>query len=748
MIRSDTNNSIYRTINSIITNTKLYSPLNDKDTEHSVIYQYIKNEFDELNKMAIIQSRYEEYKKYRDEKILQRNTLIKYEKWNTFSPPLEYSSLLLETDVLSKISLPIKQSNKLLYEYYNVINNYNEATTYNKADTKIRYTTFILFDNIQSNYIQSMIKQNPNIENTYNVLRELYKKYINELADEKMGIEYIISKISGRDIQDYMDINKALLIGEPDEKHEEIIKKSIENRWLQFNTIIYLDKDEKGNRIGKRRIYKELEDTDYELLSELYTNENNIDIYDEQIREYLYTQLKNKYPNYPDDLINFKIEVIIHMNNDDLGSEGDKSSDIKKLSATYDIISNQFKTDIINRIKNEMMNMTTEEIEKLLIENDRYSYEQVGTLISYRSQLDIEEKYKEHSRKETEAKYINDEIRKILEILNIELERIGKLIDNEKIGKFIEDLIMYSDKFSNEEVESFGDNLDLLYGEIIGNNIRILVNDIIIGESNDIKYMLENLGSMKSIYTELINNLYETLKIEGIIDEQATLIEDSFRKNIYMNTISNIELRNLRMICEICLFTIYKYKTLNTTKEILNRIKYEDWINILNSITSLENIYNNENIISNISVINPQNIKQLLHLLCLILIKLMKDSNIPGGFKLIMDHLKLITRTTNVTNKYSYDIMKLQRAKENENRKNAFKRAKEEYQIIYKLSRKIGTGKSIGIIQEVDSTMTAEQQFLEEHNRLNEQDGRVYEEDPDANEIDLLGDDENEYDDD
>mgnify|MGYP003339267391 CR=1 FL=1 len=59
-------------------------------------YKYIIDEFNELKKMNIIQTRYEEYKKYRDDKIRQRNALLKYEKWNTFAPPLEYSPLSLE----------------------------------------------------------------------------------------------------------------------------------------------------------------------------------------------------------------------------------------------------------------------------------------------------------------------------------------------------------------------------------------------------------------------------------------------------------------------------------------------------------------------------------------------------------------------------------------------------------------------------------------------------------------------------
>jgi hypothetical protein len=100
-----------------------------------------------------------------------------------------------------------------------------------------------------------------------------------------------------------------------------------------------------------------------------------------------------------------------------------------------------------------------------------------------------------------------------------------------------------------------------------------------------------------------------------------------------------------------------------------------------------------------------------------------------------------------VTNKHSYDIIKLQRAKENENRKNAFKRITDDLKIIHGISRKLGTGKSIGIIQEVNDTMTAEQQFLSEIDRLTQQEQRLYDEDPDAAEMDMPGDDENEYDD-
>jgi hypothetical protein len=217
-----------------------------------------------------------------------------------------------------------------LYQYYNVIHNHPQTTI-----ERSKYVTYILFDNIRNNFIDGLIKENLEIDITYKNLRKLYEGYSNIMIKDIQGVQYIISKVGGRDLQDYMDVNKALLIDALPEEHANIIKKNTENKWLQFNLIIHLEVDDSGKTVGKRRVYKELEDMDYELLSGLYTsipeNETVPEFYEDDIRQYLYTQLKNKYPSYPDDLINFKIDVITHMNTDN-----------DKLTATYDIVSNQF----------------------------------------------------------------------------------------------------------------------------------------------------------------------------------------------------------------------------------------------------------------------------------------------------------------------------------------------------------------------------------------------------------------------
>jgi len=48
------------------------------------------------------------------------------------------------------------------------------------------------------------------------------------------------------------------------------------------------------------------------------------------------------------------------------------------------------------------------------------------------------------------------------------------------------------------------------------------------------------MGTINNYYIEMKNTLYETLKIEGFINEEVTKEERLFRQNIYNNVKNNI----------------------------------------------------------------------------------------------------------------------------------------------------------------------------------------------------------------
>jgi hypothetical protein len=246
----------------------LYPKIYPNDETETAFYQYVKKSYDDYLEQLLINKRYQSYENYYNEKVKQQRQLVRYEKWSTFAPPLEYAETIPSyTDPMTKISDSIRNSNVLLYQYYNVIHNYPQTTI-----ERSKYITYILFDNIRNNFIDALIQQEPNIDITYKNLRKLYENYSTIMVKDIQGIQYIISKVGGRDLQDYMDVNKALLTDALPEEHANIIKKNTENKWLQFNLIIHLETDDSGKTVGKRRVYKELEDMDYELLSSLYTN--------------------------------------------------------------------------------------------------------------------------------------------------------------------------------------------------------------------------------------------------------------------------------------------------------------------------------------------------------------------------------------------------------------------------------------------------------------------------------------------
>jgi hypothetical protein len=207
-----------------------------------------------------------------------------------------------------------------------------------------------------------------------------------------------------------MTVSKALLIDEPLEKHEQILRDNIVQRWIQLNTIIHIYRNNDGKLTSKRRVYRELKDDDYELLTGLYGSRESTNFYDADIESYLYDQLKKKYVNYPDDLIDFKIRVIMRMNTE-------SSVDIKntnKLTTTYDIVSCEFKQDIIRKAEESISALTKEEIEKLLLENEKFSVKEMGYLNAFKSYNELDKNDIIREKDEVENIYINNGLKDIL----------------------------------------------------------------------------------------------------------------------------------------------------------------------------------------------------------------------------------------------------------------------------------------------------------------------------------------------
>jgi hypothetical protein len=714
VLTTDTRNIIYNRLAAIIKNNNAYPKMNI-NIEDSAILQNASKIYNDYDKLVIIKERISLYRKYYESKEEEKNKLKKYEDWNTFAPPLKYGSNLKIEDTQSKINLSIKKSNDLLYDYFEVINNYSDYSTINKVDTKIGYIGYILFNNIRDSYLDGMINKKSEIGEIYESLRKLYYSTLLYTSDDKQTIEYILSRIKGRDLQDYMTVSKALLVDEPIEKHEEILRENIVQKWVQFNTIVYLYTDNNGELVGKRRYYKELEDSDYELIGELYGSNDNIEYTEDEIREYLYNELKKKYSLYPDDLINFKIEVIVRMNTEEEGKE-------KKLTTTYDIISGEFKEDIIRREEERVSKLTIDEIEKLLLDNEKYSYELIGKIDAFKSIDNLEENRRRYSRILSERIYINNGLKDLLLKLGIGQENIDKFIN----------------KLNIKEEDNDISDIRESYNELLGDDIMRLFNNITKKLRGDDITIIEDVGTVDRVYKEMKKELYETLKKEGIVDEDIEA-ESGFRYNVYMNMRNNLELRNIISIVEIIIATIYR---------ILKDEKYNGLIDILNRIKSFENIYNVNNELDNISVISPVMMKMIIRLLCYKLIDSIIDNDMV--FSKVIKYVIDMTNYNNKDNKSSEEVLKKIRADENVARKNMIKELPDDLRVVYGLSRALKTGEIIGIAGKLKDVITDDQRYFEEVARSSEvrKDliGLV-----DPNDIDEgeehYGDNDNEYDD-
>jgi hypothetical protein len=681
IIKSDSKYQLYKNTNLIIRDDKIYTKP-DITLETNAINQYINKVYDEIGQYGSLAERKELFEKNKNDKMIQRNNLKKYDLWNTFAPPLKYGKQIEDADTFSNISSSIRLSNQLLYKYHDIIKNYQDTISRRNNDTNIRYMSFIMFDNIQSNYLESMIKNTSDIGSLYDRLKDIYYSTMLFISDDKQRVQYIKSNIKARDLQDYMTVSKALLVDEPVEKHEEILRNNLVQKWILFNTIIHLETDINGAIKGKRRVYRELKDDDYELLSGLYSSGKISDYYDADIQSYLYDELKKKYRNYPDDLIDFKIKVIMRMNTE----VSPDIKDINKVTTTYDIISNEFRQDIIKKASDRITQLSTDEIEILLLENEKYSVENMGYIISFKNENEINEYEKVYSRIDAESIYINDGLKEILNILNI--SNIDQETFFNQIRQVQETLVN-----DNSIIES---SLRGIYSSIVTKKITELVTKLSDGNT-DIKKVLSSMGTINNYYIEMKNTLYETLKIEGFINEDVTIDESLFRLNIYNNVKNNIELRNLIKICEIELSYAHLYHQINP--ESLLDFNFEGYQKVLSNIVALENLYSKNNDIARISIINPYCISLLLQTMCLIILDRLKEEEL-GEVKLfyneLIRHIVTIYVYTNRSNETSYNIIKSLRNDENEKRKNRFNKLRPDEKALYKASRLFGTGKIIG----------------------------------------------------
>jgi hypothetical protein len=455
------------------------------------------------------------------------------------------------------------------------------------------------------------------------------------------------------------------------------LRNNLVQKWVQFNTIIHLETDINGQTKGTRRVYRELKDDDYELLSGLYSSGKASDYYDADIESYLYDELKKKYRNYPDDLIDFKIQIIMRMNTE----LSPYMKDSNKITTTYDIISNEFRQDIVKRANERIAQLSTNEIEALLLENERYSVEDMGISMNF----DTENK-ELNSRNDAENIYVYNGLKEILNILNI---------SNIKQDTFFDRIKDIQNSLVDDKniIES---SLRGLYSSLVTEKITELITKLSEG-NQDIKKVLSSIGTISNYYNEMKSNLYETLKIEGFINEEVTKEERLFRQNIYNNVKNNIELRNLIKVCEIELSYAHLYQNINP--ESLLNFNFEGYQKVLSNIVALENLYSYHNIIENVSLINPYCISLLLQTMCLSILDRLKEEEL-GETKLFYNILikQIVTMYvyTNRSNETSYNIIKSLRNDENEKRKNRFNKLRPDEKALYKASRLFGTGKIIG----------------------------------------------------
>ena len=496
------------------------------------------------------------------------------------------------------------------------------------------YTSSCDFQSINSIYLNNILEENQEILDLYstqNILTKVITKKIknsninnllcfNEIND---SLEKSTTWEKGRQFLHYMYINRDSF------ESDELYKKYLYNKILQINLIVITSRFSKSpSDIGEKRFFKNIIDQDdVEIDTE---NPNDVVI--------LFTKLKEKYVNlrtlddWEDVQLKTKAQNLINIRKiiKERNSNDEKDTE---LFTEIDLISGDFKHDIIKKISEETKELNimelSEEIEKLesflklkniiLLNNESKSKSNHQIITQIELIKNIEKCLQKHPfniLKGNELSIFSETFLKTPQ----QLANLSQ--QNDTISKIRE---IYNKNFNNES-DGYFENLRGYFEDSLGRN--------------DLNY--KNLGR-NDLYVEIYDKkLDNILKIQNYKDTDVEN-EKKFRKRkLIIESINGQQMFNLKHYIQSILILFssinekIKYKktfTENIDKNInmmdsLGADFKEYYIDIFNTeydsinrqlleifkLEDIDDINNNLEILKNISLISEQseNIYNLL----------------------------------------------------------------------------------------------------------------------------------------
>jgi hypothetical protein len=719
--------------------------------------QRIQEQYTTIGTSSYIQQRYIEKENFLKRQESEQEFRQQYGYWPTFLPSLQYNdNASIASDNTSSLYM-----NKV-YQYI--------RTRPQRNVRNASYVAQIDEYSVLSSYAKDIQDKISELAGLYGELQVTYDKAMAEMTNPYNTVEFIIPKLMGRDLQDYMYTVEALMLGLPESMRSKVERSNMEQKWLQLNQQVFLTEDAQGNRVGIPRIYREVADDDFYLLGEIYSelydpNQEDLKVDDTEIALRLESLLREKYQSLKtlektDEWFKFKVQVILHMNTEPNPDhvKSDPSSPSTKLTSTYDIVSGKFKTEIQNEVRAKMKSMSMDELHSLILKNERFS-------LSVNETNMLIDRVRLSNAEELESAFIESQFYNWLRLLLPSEVLSQEIIEN--INKIKEEREQLRNLTQIEKYNT--DYIEQPYTRLVGGDrSSYLIHDIVEmyrkyvsgtrPKVTAFETVLKQLGSMKPVYSDLEQHLPETLTIEGFVDEEQRRNEMTFRSNYYRNMEHSNELvvlynlwqsiRNIIIpqMTEKELFYIRtpipsgkkmkadqiqlrdhiieylsgyneKYGGYHFPPDARERIRrWSQLDSYVEKMVAFETSFDREHNISRLSVFHPMWLCLVLRYMCYSMI--MEIENIPEDqrasvFQQISSQIQDTMAIENSITSESHDVIKKLRADENKSRKQKFDRMSSEMKSIRKVSRAFNLGNMIGKLDE-GLIRSAEEMFMAE----------------------------------
>ena len=719
------------------------------------------NKLEEIEEIVAIKDRQHDKEIYNMNKLLENNSIKEY-KWKEFLPPLEnksndynytppnikrlfnnymdikdrlhhdnnaqkksFSSYIEQQIRKNAVRLDeIRQElseieDKLSFSVINKINNIILEEEIPENFSKSAYISSCCFDNIKNDYLNFYLEKDATIAKEIEQLNLIRTFIAKNTSDNVVIFDLSITTHKSRDLQHFMTFDQSLY-----NSSEEIRKVLIEKLKL-INYIYVIDNygfDKKidntdntlfVNNIGKQRYFKEITDTNIDLLLNVYagSDEESIEILSSNFDKSLGENYKFK---------DFKTKLINNFNG----------------IADIDLITKEFRKDISDIIDRETKLLSDEQIKAII------------------NAIELKANTKIDSRNySTQFHNKNDNLTMLADKLSETIDSHCCIFDSETLSSVKSELVDYQQKMENINefnYQNYMDNITQIVSKYISLNDDELqdkisrITDIIVKNSRynstDIRkiFIQDSFTNLNNYIEEYKKDFSSNLEISGVpvknipteIKFRNSIIENKKDNNVvhihitYIRTLINvISLINNSKIDEQSGTKFDRHFNLNflpkedrekgieiieSIKQIqseTNNIDYSlmnsqiEKINLfLDNLTMYNNLYLSDGTIKQIFVNNPFAMEILTSSIIIYLYDVIIGNEIdeePQTIQLVIklfEYLLYIIDINSITDENMMTIIKKYRADENLNRLKRFNKKSDELQNTHKIKRKFNLG--------------------------------------------------------